>query len=48
MSICYSKKDAKRIGMIKTTVIRVQKDKALLIRRCIEDRLTERKLGVTL
>ena len=37
----YSKKDAKRISMIQTAVVKVRDKRARLIRRRIEDRLVE-------
>lgn len=48
MSTCYSKKDAKRIQLIKTCVVKVQDKKARLTRWRIEDKLIELKLGVKL
>jgi len=46
MSTCYSKKDAKRIQLIKTCVVKVQDKRARLIRRHIEDRLNQRAMEV--
>jgi len=46
MSTVYSKGDAKRIQLIMACVVKVQDKKAKLIRRRIEDKLIERKMGV--
>ena len=46
MGTCYSKKDAKQIQWIKSAVVKVENKKAKLIRRRIEDKLIEFKLGV--
>tara|TARA_R110000851_G_scaffold83840_1_gene182992 strand:- start:45 stop:191 length:147 start_codon:yes stop_codon:yes gene_type:complete len=48
MGTCYSKKDAKQIQWIKSAVVKVENKKAKLIRRRIEDKLIEFKLGVKL
>ena len=48
MSTVYSKGDAKRIQLIMACVVKVQDKKAKLIRRRIEDKLIEFKLGVKL
>ena len=48
MGTCYSKKDAKQIQWIKAAVVKVENKKARLIRRRIEDKLIEFKLGVKL
>tara|TARA_R110000765_G_scaffold1125_1_gene2829 strand:- start:233 stop:391 length:159 start_codon:yes stop_codon:yes gene_type:complete len=47
MSTVYSKGDAKRIQLIMACVVKVQDKKARLIRRRIEDKLIENKMGVT-
>lgn len=48
MGTCYSKKDAKQIQWIKSAVVKVENKKSRLIRRRIEDKLIEFKLGVKL
>ena len=46
MTEIYSKKDAKQIQWIKSAVVKVENKKARIIRRRIEDKLIEIKMGV--